>query len=71
MPGARHGRDLVDDVWPPTVAFLDEHLTRPTDLRDPNPNATWVLLVVIGIVTVGGVIGGLRVRRRLNRREAR
>ncbi len=71
VPGGRHGRGLVDDVWPQTVAFLDRYLTRPSNLRDPNPNATWVLLVVIGIIAVGGVIGGLRVRRRLNRQEAR
>jgi acetyl esterase/lipase len=65
VPGSRHGRDLIDDAWPATVAFLDRHLVRPTDLRDPNPNGTWVLLVVILIVIAGGVIGGLRVRRRL------
>ena len=66
VPGHGHGHDLRDEVGPATVAFLDEHLTRPTDLRTPNPGAAWVLLVVILIVLVGGVIGGLRVRRRLN-----
>ena len=51
VPGRRHGRDLVDDVWPQTVAFLDHYLTRPDDLRDPNPTwGTWVLLVVIVVV---------------------
>ena len=67
VPGSRHGADLVDDVWPQTEAFLSHYLTRPEDLRDPNPYGTWVLLVVIAIVVIGGVIGGLRVRRRLNR----
>jgi len=66
VPGNRHGRDLHDDVWDETVAFLDSYLTRPTDLRPPNPKATGVLLVVIGVIVAGGVIGGLRVRRRLN-----
>jgi acetyl esterase/lipase len=71
VPGGRHGHDLRDEVWPATVAFLDEHLTRPTNLRDPNPQAAWVLLVVILIVTTGGVIGGLRVRKRLNAQTPR
>ncbi len=71
VPGRRHGDDLVADVWPQTVAFLSHHLVRPTDLRDPNPNATWVLLVAIVVVVTGGVIGGLRVRRRLKREQAR
>jgi len=66
VPGNRHGDDLHDQVWDETVAFLDDHLTRPTDLRDPNPKATGVLLVVILVIVAGGVIGGLRVRRRLN-----
>ncbi len=66
VPGRGHGHGLRDDVWPATVAFLDRHLTRPTDLRDPNPKATGVLVVVVLIVVVGGVIGGLRVRHRLN-----
>ncbi len=66
VPGNRHAHQLRDDVWASTVAFLDERLTRPTDLRTPNPDATWVLLIVIGVIVAGGVIGGLRVRRRLN-----
>jgi acetyl esterase/lipase len=70
LPGGRHGHALRDELWPATVAFLDDHLTRPTDLRTPNPQAGWVLLVVILIVTAGGVIGGLRVRRRLDARGA-
>ncbi|MEA2687078.1 MAG: hypothetical protein QOE93_2273 [Actinomycetota bacterium] len=66
VPGDRHGHALREDVWPATVAFLDKYLTRPTELKDPNPNGTWVLIVVIVLVTIGGVIGGLSVRRRLN-----
>jgi len=66
VPGRRHGHALRDELGPATVAFLDDHLTRPTDLRRPNPGAAWVLLGVILIVLAGGVIGGLRVRRRLN-----
>ncbi|MEA2828587.1 MAG: hypothetical protein QOG43_3026 [Actinomycetota bacterium] len=70
VPGHRHGDDLVGDVWPQTVAFLSHYLTRPEDLRDPNPYGTWVLIVAIVVVVTGGVIGGLRVRRRLNREQA-
>ena len=66
VPGDRHGHALRDEVGAATVAFLDDHLTRPTELRTPNPAAAWVLLVVLLIVVAGGVIGGLRVRRRLN-----
>ncbi|MEA2973703.1 MAG: hypothetical protein QOG82_2161 [Actinomycetota bacterium] len=70
VPGPRHGRDLGEDVWRQTVAFFDHYLTRPEDLRDPNPTwGTWVLIVAIGVVVTGGVIGGLRVRRRLNQAE--
>lgn len=65
VPGSLHGDDLHDEVWAATVAFLDDHLTRPTDLKDPNPKATGVLVVVILVILTGGVIGGLRVRRRL------
>ena len=70
VPGRAHGDDLVAAVWPQTVAFLSHHLVRPTDLRDPNPYATWVLLAAIVVVVTGGVIGGLRVRRRLKREQA-
>ncbi len=70
VPGRRHGHALRDDVWPETVAFLDAYLTRPTELRDPNPKATPVFLVAVAIIVVGGVIGGLRVRRRLNEAAA-
>ncbi|HEX7277504.1 MAG TPA: prolyl oligopeptidase family serine peptidase, partial [Acidimicrobiales bacterium] len=66
VPGRGHGHALRDEVWPATVSFLDKHLTRPTGVRDPNPRATPVFLVVVAIIIVGGVIGGLRVRRRLN-----
>ena len=70
VPGSRHGRDLGEDVWRQTVAFLDHYLTRPDDLRDPNPRwGTWVLVLVIVVVVTGGVIGGLRVRRRLNQAQ--
>ena len=56
VPGRRHGHDLRDEVWPATVAFLDDHLTRPTDLRDPNPTAArGCSLVVIVVVVTGGV----------------
>jgi acetyl esterase len=65
VPGARHGHALRDEVWPETVAFLDEYLTRPTDLRPDNPTGTWVLLAAIAVVVAGGIVGGLRVRRRL------
>jgi acetyl esterase len=66
VAGSRHGDDLHDDVWAATVAFLDEHLTRPTDLKTPNPKGTGVLVVAILVIFVGGLIGGLRVRHRLN-----
>jgi acetyl esterase len=65
VPGRRHGHGFRDDVWAATVTFLDDHLTRPTDLRPENPGGTGVLLAVIGLVVAGGIVGGLRVRRRL------
>ncbi len=44
LPGRRHAHAFREDAWPATVAFLDRYLTRPTDLRPPNPEATRVLL---------------------------
>ncbi|MDQ4067907.1 MAG: alpha/beta hydrolase, partial [Actinomycetota bacterium] len=65
LPGNRHALDFRQDAWAPTVAFLEEHLTRAaTPDGDRSPVGTWVVLT-------GAAVAVLLVFNRVIRRKRR